>query len=301
MSLDGTYRELGPGRAIFYGWGEAMHTRLDVILCHRPQAECEEAFRKIVGELRRLESLLSRFEPSSDIARVNAGAADRPVKVEDEVLDVLKTALRYGAMTGYAFDATYASKKGNPADRLYLDPRNREVLFRVRGVSVDLGALGKGYALQKAQEMLLAEGWSDFLLNFGNSSVCARGDRPGARGWTVGVENQRHPGSNALEITLFDRSLTTSGNTGRHDGHIFSSARREYIRSVDGGRGVGSVSVVTAGPLEGEALSTALFAALHDRPDTLPDFMNAFAENDPGLRAYGITYTGGNTTVNVFR
>jgi thiamine biosynthesis lipoprotein ApbE len=137
--------------------------------------------------------------------------------------------------------------------------------------------------------MLLAEGWADFLINFGNSSVCARGDRPGADGWTIGVENQARPGSNALEITLRNQSLSTSGNTGRHDRHIFSPIKGEYIA------GLSSLSVVTDEPLEGEVLSTALFAARHDEPERIPAFLRQF----PGVRAYEIAYAAGSASVRV--
>lgn len=283
------YRELDNGRSIFYGWGEAMHTRLDVILCHRPQSACEEAFDRIAGELKRLEGRLNKFDPSSDIARINTQAADRPVPVDDEMWNILIAACRYGAMTDFAFDATWSSKKGSPESRLHLDPQKRAVLFRRRGTEIDLGGFGKGYGLQQVQQMLIAEGWADFLINFGNSSVCARGDRPGADGWTIGVENQIRPGSNALEITLRNQSLNTSGNTGRHDRHIWSPTRGEYIG------GMGSISVVTDGPLEGEVLSTALFAARHGAPERIPDFLRNF----PGVRACEIIYPAGNTTVRM--
>jgi thiamine biosynthesis lipoprotein len=286
---ENTYRDLGGGRAIFYGWGEAMHTRFDAILCHRPQAECEGSFGRILGELKRLEGRLNRFEPSSDIARINDLAADGPVRVDEELWGILVAALRYGAMTAQAFDATYASRRGRAGERLHLDPGKRVVLFRARGTSVDLGGFGKGYGLQRVQNMLLEEGWTDFLLNFGNSSVCARGDRPGACGWTIGVEDQSRPGSNALEITLRDQSLNTSGNTPRHDGHIYSPACGEYVG------GPGSVSVVTDDPLEGEVLSTALFADRAAVEGRTPDFLRNF----PGVRAYRIVYSGGGSTVRI--
>ncbi len=288
--MENTYKDLGSGRSIFYGWGEAMHTRVDVILCHRPQAECEAAVGRAIGELKRLEGRLNRFDPSSDIARINARAADEPMAVDEELWEILLSALRYGAATNFHFDATYASKKGSPENRLYLDPKKRSVLFRSRGTVIDLGGFGKGYGLQRVREMLLAEGWTDFLLNFGNSSVCAHGDRPGASGWSVGVDNQNRPGINALEITLHDQSLNTSGNTAQHPRHIYSTKWNEYI--VDSR----SVSVVSALPLEGEILSTALFSAGHgtDKSDR-----TAILQKFPTVRAYEIEYALGSHTVRV--
>ena len=286
---ESVYKELGKGRSIFYGWSEAMHTRIDVILCHRPQEQCEAAVRGIVAELKRIEKMISRFDPSSDIARINALAAHQPVAVGPETLEILLSALRFGAKTDCRFDVTHASAKGKLNERLYLDPARRQVLFKVKGVEVDLGGYGKGYALQKVQEKLLADGWTDYLLNFGNSTVCARGDRPGGEGWCIGVENQLRGGSNALELTLRNQSLNTSGNTGQHSNHIYSADRDGYIG------GLGSVSVVTDGPLEGEVLSTALFSALDGGRGEDVSFTTRF----PGARAYGIDYASGSPVVNV--
>lgn len=292
---DSTWKDLGSGRSVFYGWGEAMHTRFDALLCHRPAAEGEAAFRRMLFELRRVEGLISRFDPASELSRVNAGAAEGPVTVGEELWEILRSALRYGARTDHAFDITHASTRGTPAGRVHLDALRRAVLFGRRGTVVDLGGYGKGYALARVQELLLEEGWSDFLLNFGNSSVCARGDRPGADGWTVGVENQARPGTNALEITLRDQSLNTSGNTLRHDGHIRSTGGA-YLT------GSGSVSVTTPGPLEGEVLSTALFAArgaarnsAPTDPGRPPDWLARF----PDARAWAVDYAAGAATVRV--
>ena len=285
-----TYKELGSGRSIFYGWGEAMHTRIDAILCHRPQPECEAVVGRVIGELKRLEGRLGKFDPSSDIARINARAADEPVAVDEELWEILRAALRYGAATGFHFDATYASKKGSPDNRIHLDTQKRAVLFKSRGTEIDLGGFGKGYGLQKVREMLLAEGWTDFLLNFGNSSVCAHGNRPGASGWSVGVENLSRPGTNALEITLHNQSLNTSGNTAQHTRHIYSTKWNEYIA------GSKSVSVVSALPLEGEVLSTALFASGHG---TDTSERRVLLKKFPDMRAYEIEYALGSHTVRV--
>jgi len=290
---DSTWKDLGSGRAIYYGWGEAMHTRFDALLCHRPQAECEAAFGRTLAELRRVEGLISRFDPSSELSRVNAGAADGPVAVGEELWEILRSALRYGALTDHAFDITHASTRGAPAERVHLDARRRAVLFGRRGTTIDLGGYGKGYALARVQELLLEEGWADFLLNFGNSSVCAHGDRPGADGWTVGIENQARPGTNALEITLRNCSLNTSGNTPRHDGHI-RSAGGAYLT------GLGSVSVTTPGPLEGEVLSTAIFATrgatdATNTPGRTPDWLARF----PDVRVWAVDYAAGAATVRV--
>lgn len=287
---ENTYKEMGGGRSIFYGWGEAMHTRFDAILCHRPQAECEAAFQKILSELKRLDGRLSKFDPSSDIARINALAADSPVPVDEEIWNILVSALRYGARTAFNFDVTYASKKGSPDNRIHLDPKKKAVLFKSRGTEIDLGGFGKGYGLQKIQETLLADGWTDFLLNFGNSSVCARGDRPGAEGWSIGVENQSRPGINALEVTLRNQSLNTSGNTAQHTRHIYSSKWNEYVP------GSKSVSVVTGLPLEGEVLSTALFSAGHS---TDPKDKTGLLKLFSNIHAYEIDYASGSPTVKV--
>lgn len=276
------YKELEDKGSIFYGWATAMHTRIDMILCHRDKNTSENAAIAAVEELKRLEKRLNRFDPFSDITRINALADQEPVKLDDEMWNILTLATEYGAKTNYLFDITAGSPNQDtpPHNRIWLDPDKRVILFKVKGVEIDLGGFAKGYGVEMIRNKLLAEGWTDFLINFGNSTICAQGTRPGGDGWSVGVENLESPGSNILEVVLRNQSLNTSGNTAEHSRHIFSKG----IGPIDG---IGSVSIVSNHPLDGEILSTAVFGACHQENSSL-----AFARKFSGIRAYAIKYTG---------
>ena len=276
------YRETADGCPMWYGWTSAMHTRFDAILCGRGQEECEAAFRRMTEELNRLEKRLSRFDPVSDVWKINALAADEPVMLDGEMRDMLTAALEYGRKTEWFFDITAGSpaRKVHPSQRVFLDPGTGEALFKTRGVQLDLGGYAKGYAVEVLKKELLEKGWRDFLLNFGNSSVYGGGSRPGGDGWRIGVEHPERPGFNVLEVTLRDNALNTSSNMPQHTEHIFLPVSDRYAKDTM------AVSVVSESPLDGEVLSTAVFAAAADgRPV-------GFLRNFGKVSVYGIRYEG---------
>ncbi len=286
--LNQIYKKLDAGGSIYYAWATAMHTRIDVVLCHRPQDECRTAAGALIAELERLETRLNRFDPESDLARINASAAKQYVDLDPEMWGILTSALGYGAKTDWFFDVTVQSsgRLAPPAGRVVMDAKKQAATFSGKGVVIDLGGFAKGYGLEKVQRQLLEAGWQDFLINFGNSSVCARGNQPGGPGgWKVGVENIRQAGTNALELTLHNQSLNTSGNTPKHTRHIFSKAEGGLVDRLE------SVSVVTASPLDGEALSTALFAAGKETAGFLKNFETG--------GVYAVKYAPAHHTVEV--
>lgn len=286
------YKKIDKHRSIYYGWATAMHTRLDLILCNRPQEECERAAKATVQELQRLEKRLNRFNPTSDISRINSRADKEPVVLDEEMWNILTIALNYGMKTQHLFDITANSRNKStpPGRRIFMDPDKKVILFKSKEIEIDLGGFAKGYGIEIVQNRLIAEGWNDYLINFGNSSVCARGNRPGGEGWNVGVENITKPGSNVLEITLRNQALNTSGNTVAHTKHIYSQKTGGYVDSI------GSVSVTSDQPLEGEVLSTAIFSACNhpEEGQTLE-----FIKKIPGIRAYAVNYQPETHTIRV--
>ena len=145
-----------------------------------------------------LENRLSYFRAESEISRINRLAAETPVEVEPALFDLLRFALRLFDETGGAYDITsaplweawgFARRAGEiPSDAqlaearscvggrlVELNPAERTIRFRKPGVKINLGSIGKGYALDVCAERLLALGMPDFLLHGGQSSVLARG------------------------------------------------------------------------------------------------------------------------------
>jgi thiamine biosynthesis lipoprotein len=228
---------------------EAMATTFEILIASDDTvAESAEYARQAAQaafhEIDRLEKDLSRFIESSDISRINKLGSREPVRVSIDTFECLQLAARIHNDTGGAFDVTigalvacWRTAGGSPRrpsakeiaeakartgmERVVLDAKNFTVRLKTDGVSLDLGGIGKGFALDKAAGTLREwadEGWGfeAALLSGGGSSLLAMGAPPGKRGWTVTV------GGDVLdapeEILLCDRALSGSGTRvrGRH-------------------------------------------------------------------------------------
>ena len=288
----------------------AMATRFEIVLpgddAPRLRAAAEEAF----DEIDRLEAQLSLFRPTSEIANVNARAAAEPVRVSPETFRLLEHAARLSAETGGTFDITIAplmrawgfvNGSGHLADPwqlaaaracvgmnlVQLDAAARTVRFARQGVMLDLGAIGKGYAVGRAAELLREAGITSALIHGGTSTACAIGHPPDAAAWKIAVEYPRtspeQPAPLLANFELCDEALSMSAGWGKS----FQANGRDYGHVLDPRTGEPSNNallavVVTKSATETDALSTALL--------TLgPAGMDQISALRPGLRAIVVT------------
>lgn len=188
---------------------EAMATRFEITLVHEDAAAAAGIAREVWDDMDALEQQLSRFISHSDIGRLNGSEAGRVVDIHEAAMDCLAYGKEIWEQTGGAFDVTIGplysvlrSRDGTPrkATRdelesakarcgfhlLDLDPEEFTVIPRADNMLIDLGAIGKGYALDQAA-LLLRErhGITDALLNSGTSTVLGLGSMPGKDGWLV--------------------------------------------------------------------------------------------------------------------
>ena len=189
----------------------AMATRFELVLHGENAVALRAAGEEALDEIERLEDRLSLYRPGSEIAQLNARAARAPVRVTPELFGLLEHAQRLHAETGGAFDITIAplvrcwgfmgaSGKMPLADQLaaarqcvgmqhvQLDVQNRTVRFARAGVMLDLGAIGKGYAVGQAADILRNLGITSALIHGGTSTVYALGQPPDTDYWKVAIE-----------------------------------------------------------------------------------------------------------------
>jgi thiamine biosynthesis lipoprotein len=230
----------------------------------------------------RLEDQLSIFRPESEISRLNRDAAWDAVEVEPRLFALLAEAVELYHDTAGAYDVTsgqlsrvwgFTRREGRLPDadeleaararvgseHLELDRAARSVRFLRPGLEINLGSIGKGYALDRAAEQLAAEGIENFLLHGGASSVLARGDNDGEP-WLVGVRNPLVPEERVGHLRLADRALATSGAASQH----FVHDGRRYGHIIDPRTGWPAEGVLTATVLapsaaRADALSTAFY------------------------------------------
>jgi FAD:protein FMN transferase len=234
-----------------------MGTRFEVFLTgEEPDREHLEAVAgALLEEIRRLDCVLSRFDPRSEIARINREAAERSVRVDRELFGLLEKCEEARRLTAGYFAVT-ASHKG-PAPVLQLDAESRTVRFSGPDVFIDLGGVGKGYALDCAREIMLRFGVTCGLLHGGTSSVLAIGTPHDADGWPVAV---RHPlmllGEPVAQLKLADRGLSCSAV--RHP----DQGQSDVVNPLTGDplNGDAVCVVLAANATDAEILSTALLA-----------------------------------------
>ncbi|QDT16164.1 FAD:protein FMN transferase [Alienimonas californiensis] len=237
-----------------------------------------------------LEGQLSVYRPDSEVSRLNdAGAAD---DVEPGLFELLTRAKELAERTDGAFtplagslvaawraaraenrildeaDAARAAERCG-TDRLSLHPETRSVRLG-EGSRIDLGGIGKGYALDRAAAHLIEQEVSAFLLHGGRSSVLARGPHHESDGWPIGLGDPHRTTRRLGTVVLQDRAMATSGSNvqfyrhqGRRLGHLLDP-RTGWPADPD--RPGGLLSVVAFAPLssgtgaaDADALATALF------------------------------------------
>jgi thiamine biosynthesis lipoprotein len=291
----------------------AMATRFEIVLPGEDSARLRAAAEEAFDEIERLEAQLSLFRPTSEIANVNARAAHEPVRVSSETFRLLQHAARLSAETGGAFDITIAplmrawgfvNGSGHlpePAELaaarvcvgmnlVQLDAGTHTVRFARPCVLLDLGAIGKGYAVGRAAELLRDLGISSALIHGGTSTAYAIGRPPDAAAWKIAVEYPRTTAeiSSPLlaNIELHDEALSMSAGWGKS----FHANGREYGHVIDPRIGEPANNallavVATKCATETDALSTALL--------TLgPTKMDSISALRPGLRAIAVADGG---------
>ena len=212
-----------------------MGTRIYVELWADDAAKGDAAIEAVMDEMRRIDELMSHYKPESQLSRINARAADEPVQVDPELFDLIKLSLHYSQITEGAFDITYASvghlydyphhlkpteeqiRQALPAvnwRNLLLDAEHHTVRFEHQGMRIDLGGIGKGYAVDRGIAILQARGFQHAVVTAGGDTRII-GDRMG-RPWVVGI---RHPDDKNKVITripIVNSAMSTSGDYERY-------------------------------------------------------------------------------------
>ena len=186
--------------------------------------------RAVFDETTRLESLVSHYDPDSEVSELGRAAGSGPRKVDPALASLLRRSLELGVLTKGAFDITLGPALGSwreagPAgidavalaelqtrtgqDKLVVYP-DGGVALRSSGMALDLGAIAKGWALDRAAEILRAVPVEAALLSFGQSSVWALGAPPQALGWNL-VLRSAHGGIQGI-VTLRDQALSFSSS-----------------------------------------------------------------------------------------
>jgi len=154
----------------------AMRARFELVLVGDDETFLRAAGEEALCEIAELERLLSHFRNDSDIGRINHLAAFQPVRVDARTFRLLQQALLLSHATGGAFDITLGTwrrsgKAKSVIDAVLLDEATMTVRLTDENVQLDLGGIGKGYALERAAQILKEAGVESAFLHGGTSSV----------------------------------------------------------------------------------------------------------------------------------
>lgn len=260
----------------------AMGSAFSVVLYGCEPDRMEAAVDAAFIELRRLDRLLSTYRPESEWSHVNRLAAEQPVALSAESFRLLAACLKYSRQTEGTFDITTgplkrawgffrgtrsvptpdelaSARRHVGCQFLQLDPEKQTIQFDHRGVEIDPGGIGKGYAVDRMVEVLRAHGFDTALVTGSASSLYGLGSPPGEpRGWRAEVRDPEHPGRSVAETFLKDQSLSTSGTAEK----CFWSGARMYSHIIDPRTGSplqssSQVSVIAPSALDGEVWAKA--------------------------------------------
>lgn len=255
MPVQHLYKSSPDGGDLFYSWFSAMHTRVDLVMCgNRLEEEWLRIAHEIHDEIKRLELIGNCFDERSELSQVNQCAFRHPMKLSDDLFEMLSICLDFHSKTLGCFDITVQSKSyhARMIENLYLDRKAHTLVYTSPHVHINLSGFLKGFALDKIKAILCKEGVEHALVNLGNSSIMAMGNHPYGDGWKLDDD-----------CVLHNQYLTVSGNETVDRKHIISPQTGQLVT------GCAKVSVVTTSGAVGEILSTALFAASDELRDVL--------------------------------
>lgn len=256
---------MNPRRAVHY----VMGTLFDCTLFDQPRVSGQRLLSQAVGEVRRLERLLSRHDPDSALSRLNRQAGRGPVQVEAELWQLLAQCAALTRQTDGAFDVSAGSRTGThgtgSAFCLYPDCR----VALAAGACLDLGAIGKGYAVDRLQALLQAGGVSSALINFGESSLYLLGEPPETQAWPIVVRGL-HAEDVLGVLSVKAGALSTSHSFGRRRANGASHILHPHT-GLPLARPCLSTIVAPSATLA-EALSTAVLVAGAAWRDLLANF-----------------------------
>ena len=250
-------------------------------------------------EIRRVDRFMSHYDPESELSHINREAPKQAIKISPEMVDLLSSCLHFSEKSEGAFDITvgalvkawgfyngngskpslwshWMARRNSGSEYLHVDHQQGTVRFLRSGLILDPGAIGKGYAVDKAVEVLRTFGIEHALISAGTSSIYALGSPPGdPAGWSLDIRNPFTPDQIAEKVHLKNESISTSGAYEKY----FEVDNRRYSHILDPRsgspvEGMAAVSVITPKTIDSEVWATALFvngvdwALNHPVPDS---------------------------------
>jgi len=260
-----------------------MGTIYTVVAYGHDKASLSEAVAQVFEEIDQLDGQMSNYKPESELSTINRDAAQREVTVSPELFNLIQYSMHASEASGGDFDITVGPlmklwgffrgqgrlptqaeiaqvQKRIGYQHVHLNAERRTIHFDASGMELDLGGIAKGYAVDRAADILRADGVTAALISSGSSSIYALGSPPGEHGWKITVRDPYHEDKPANVFRLQNFALSTSGNYEK----FFVINGRIYCHIMDPHTGwpvqnmLSTVAAVPTG-VETEALTKTFF------------------------------------------
>ena len=259
-----------------------MGSRFDITVVAKDSLEGNGYIDLAIEEIQRIETLISSWDPNSQTSTINTNAGIQPIKVDEELYTLIGRCVEISKLTDGAFDISYASMdriwkydgsmtempseekiKASVAkvgyQNMLLNPENFTVFLKLKGMKIGFGAIGKGYAADKARKLLEQKGVSGGIIN-ASGDLNAWGKQYNGNDWMVAITNPLNKDKVFSWLPVQNSAVVTSGNYEKYV--AFNGIRYSHIidpRTGYPSHGVNSVSVFTKSAELADALSTSVF------------------------------------------
>lgn len=274
-----------------------MGSRFDITVVANDSIQANKYIDTAVAEISRIEKLISSWDANSQTSEINRYAGIKPVKVDKELFDLIERAIGISKLTDGAFDISYASmdriwkfdgsmtkmpsKEEITASvekvgyqNIILDKKNSTVSLKLEGMKIGFGAIGKGYAADKAKTLLISKGVNSGIIN-ASGDMNTWGKQPNNEDWKVAITNPMNKNKVFALLPITNGAVVTSGN---YEKYVNFNGKR-YTHIIDPRTGypsTGIISVTVFAPKAelADALATSVFVmgkeAGLDRINQLP-------------------------------
>lgn len=251
---------LPDGEKLFYAWFDAMHTRVDIaIVASIENNDLVDFVQQLQVEIANYEQIGNRFDPKSEISKVNENAFEQEVQLSPELYAILADCKLYKQKTNGYFDITVYSTCGFKTDDkvFLLNDELQSIRFTHSGVLLDLSGYLKGYVLNNLIQIADNKGFENIIINLGNSSVYAKGNHPVGKGWKINLQGTE------TEVILQNECLTTSGNSDTTKWPVMNPKNGTIVKNIM------PVSVITRDAAVGEVLTKVAYLATENERESI--------------------------------
>lgn len=272
----------GQSQSIFKRELGLMGSNFDITVVADSQEEADTYIDLAVEEILRIENLISSWKSTSQTSEINRNAGIKPVKVDDELFHLIQRSKDISKITDGAFDISFAAidhvwvfngKETEMPSRneisssveaigyqhIVLDEANSTVYLIKKGMKIGFGAIGKGYAADKAKQLLIEKGVVGGIIN-ASGDMNTWGVQPNGNAWKVAITNPMDKSKSYGLFDLENQAVVTSGNYEKYT--LINGERYSHIIDPRTGmptKGVLSVSVFAPKAELADALATSVF------------------------------------------